>query len=911
MTDVNYDTAMLGSPDALEYLFPRSYVVLVSFGIVWVLFYAVVTTVTVRVLEKNQGHIFKASLRGGGDLNESHLFKVASWGLDCVMDIVCLATFFAFVPKSVIFQGTLHQALYYGKPDTDWSQPVAWLSSVADCTWFFGFGVLPLQMGLLFHLCQFGQQKARPMLLVHHLVCLATFMFISYAILSTLNGLWFQMGMIFALHLALEFPINAALVCYRVALSFTDKLWLIVIPYEVLMRIVFWTASVLNYTNLCHRAATYTHFERTWRWMFPIILAVQVTLEAFTIWIHVQLYRRSTTAAATNHLHESTADESLPTSSIHGIDSVTKSEVEEGWKTETFQTTTEECSTPRGHPKTKTNTEWSSSHLIEMIAVALSACLFVVFSNTFVLPISERSEARAQRSPVRVAIVGGGIAGMGAAFAFKGAHSSEFQVDLFETSAQLGGAARTFYWDEPFQPPFIEHAFAAFRDYYNFQQLLQRFGVGYSKTTSTFTVQYETAVSFSNNFTFNNTGEVLGSALPKSENRRNRIFKYRDEIERLSLELDSALEEWNERRFMETTLGEVLQNYTVDFQRDYLTPCLQAYVATGAGLFDIPLALFVSFEKRYRLCLSTARVDAYMVDNGSSAYVEQLKTMLLDDTTPNSVRVILNTSVVAAKMRGGRREAASLMDQTGTWQYDHIIWAIKRHQVYDILEHENSSVCDVDGIGAAKACARLYKQLITPLRAQAGRYLLSVMHNETAYTSSLLENLASSDGCNNAEIYNVVMRNTKDGPNSDLYFNRFDGRLDPLVCNGQLDPPYHIAIDKKSFDANALAELGIDESSILESAEWYHGAHNAEFFKLGRSSHAIQGLGSFWFAGCDFTINFHEEAFVSGLVVAQRLGADYPFVDNPLAEALFLRMRAWMLYGLNPILPASIPRGDS
>lgn len=50
----------------------------------------------------------------------------------------------------------------------------------------------------------------------------------------------------------------------------------------------------------------------------------------------------------------------------------------------------------------------------------------------------------------------------------------------------------------------------------------------------------------------------------------------------------------------------------------------------------------------------------------------------------------------------------------------------------------------------------------------------------------------------------------------------------------------------------------------------------------------------------EFTFNFHEEALVSGLVIAERLGAGYLYNKNPLAEEVFIRIR-----GLDALWPES------
>lgn len=56
----------------------------------------------------------------------------------------------------------------------------------------------------------------------------------------------------------------------------------------------------------------------------------------------------------------------------------------------------------------------------------------------------------------------------------------------------------------------------------------------------------------------------------------------------------------------------------------------------------------------------------------------------------------------------------------------------------------------------------------------------------------------------------------------------------------------------------------------------------------------IQGKDNLWFCGTDYSLTGHEGAIVSGLVIANHLGADYPFKDNYLAKAQFDLIKSFM-----------------
>lgn len=59
-----------------------------------------------------------------------------------------------------------------------------------------------------------------------------------------------------------------------------------------------------------------------------------------------------------------------------------------------------------------------------------------------------------------------------------------------------------------------------------------------------------------------------------------------------------------------------------------------------------------------------------------------------------------------------------------------------------------------------------------------------------------------------------------------------------------------------------------------------------DFFQKTQIYH-IQGIDNMWFCGTDTSLTGHEGAIVSGLVIADRLGAKYPFENNNLAKIQF------------------------
>lgn len=102
-----------------------------------------------------------------------------------------------------------------------------------------------------------------------------------------------------------------------------------------------------------------------------------------------------------------------------------------------------------------------------------------------------------QLSYPRVAVIGGGIAGVGAAWAL---NRSGIKFELFEQASSLGGHARTMEIPTSVGPRCIAPATRCFFDniYFNFFELLRQAGVPYESTTWSFAHQDAEGQAWSN-----------------------------------------------------------------------------------------------------------------------------------------------------------------------------------------------------------------------------------------------------------------------------------------------------------------------------------------------------------------------------------------------------------------------------
>jgi uncharacterized protein len=84
--------------------------------------------------------------------------------------------------------------------------------------------------------------------------------------------------------------------------------------------------------------------------------------------------------------------------------------------------------------------------------------------------------------------------------------------------------------------------------------------------------------------------------------------------------------------------------------------------------------------------------------------------------------------------------------------------------------------------------------------------------------------------------------------------------------------------------------------NIVTVVRWDHYASTPASFAAMRALHQIQGVRRTWFCGRYTTpLLTHEGAFISGMLVAEALGAAYPFANAPQAARHYAAVRKIML----------------
>jgi uncharacterized protein len=92
------------------------------------------------------------------------------------------------------------------------------------------------------------------------------------------------------------------------------------------------------------------------------------------------------------------------------------------------------------------------------------------------------------------------------------------------------------------------------------------------------------------------------------------------------------------------------------------------------------------------------------------------------------------------------------------------------------------------------------------------------------------------------------------------------------------------------WSEDALPPRGV----VAAREQWSHYVATPRSIEARGRLHTLQGVNRTWFCGGWTTLDYHEAALVSGMVIAEALGAEYPFAALPRAVRTFEEGRATM-----------------
>ncbi|ARB44077.1 NAD(P)/FAD-dependent oxidoreductase [Alloalcanivorax xenomutans] len=268
-----------------------------------------------------------------------------------------------------------------------------------------------------------------------------------------------------------------------------------------------------------------------------------------------------------------------------------------------------------------------------------------------------------------IAIVGGGIAGLTAAWYLGARH----QVTVFEAEVQLGGHTYTVDVRRDHGDYAVDMGFIVFNDrtYPNFEALLTLLGIGRQPTRMGFAVSdSHTGLEY--------CGDGLGGFFAQRANLvRPRHWNLLRDILRFNREAPALLAEPGGEQPLGAFLRE--RGYSDAFRRHYILPMGGAiWSCSLAQMEAFPVRFFVRFFEHHGLLSLRGRPQWYVIPGGSRSYVRALCS-----TCP--AQWVTGRPVVSVR-RDATGVDLKLAGEERCRRFDQVILACHSDQVSRILE---------------------------------------------------------------------------------------------------------------------------------------------------------------------------------------------------------------------------------
>ena len=429
--------------------------------------------------------------------------------------------------------------------------------------------------------------------------------------------------------------------------------------------------------------------------------------------------------------------------------------------------------------------------------------------------------------PKRIAIIGAGVSGLGVAWALN-RHPDRFDFRLYEAQAEVGGNAVTadMPQDDGTSIPFDISVTALIPSVYQHIVLvMQQHGIDLVDTRFSYSVKYRGGV-YAHDFD-SGIRRRLQPEIEKFQKLLRRI-QWFGRVNSTRSRLLNALNPFNY-----VSMGAVLNlgRFSGDFRYKILKPMFVNFLM-ATNVFDMPASLFSRYLQFFDIETAT---PMQTWDQGTRRIYEELSRDFRDRIYLNRPvsKVYRHPSHVVVKDEKGKQET-----------FDDVVFACNANQTLMMLDEPTFTE----------------SALLSSIRYE------SELHNHT-----------------------VVHSDASVLPDSDV--RALDTRSNHIRQYGARPDNYEITYIMhnqqpwaKRSDKPCLVTYNpsspIDESKVIKRRWFQHVVHDVPHIAfLIHLFRFIQGRRRSWHCGAHTLINSQETCFVTGIVTARQLGADYPFED--------------------------------
>ena len=443
----------------------------------------------------------------------------------------------------------------------------------------------------------------------------------------------------------------------------------------------------------------------------------------------------------------------------------------------------------------------------------------------------------------RIAIIGAGVSGLGAAWALS-RHPDRFDFRIYEAQGQVGGNAVTadMPQDDGSSIPFDISVTALIPSVYQHILLvMEQHGIDLVDTRFSYSVKYRGGV-YAHDFDSDIRRE-LQPEIRKFQKLLRRLHWF-GRVNNTRSRLLNLLNPFNY-----VSMGTVLNwgRFSGDFRYKVLKPMFVNFLM-ATNVFDMPASLFSRYLQFFDI---EAATPMKTWDQGTRRIYRALSSGFRD-------RIYLERPVRKVYRHSSHVEVE---DENGaTEKFDEVVFACNANQTLMML-HEPTW---------------LEGTILSSIRYESELHNHTVVHSDASVLPDS-EVKALDTRSNHIEQY---------GSRPDNY------EITYIMHNQQ---PWAKRSDKPCLVTyNAITP--IDESKIIRKWWFQHVVHDVRHIALLiQLFRFIQGKRRTRHCGAHTLINSQETCFVTGLIAARQLGADYPFED---AEAKnWFNFYGRMLYG--------------
>lgn len=404
----------------------------------------------------------------------------------------------------------------------------------------------------------------------------------------------------------------------------------------------------------------------------------------------------------------------------------------------------------------------------------------------------------------KLAIIGTGIAGMGAAHFLK----DQFDLTLFEKNNYVGGHTNTVVVDENGIDVPIDTGFMVFNKvtYPNLLQLFEELNVPIKKTDMSFSVQYRpTGLEYN--------GSNMDGLFAQRRNIFNpRFLKMLYQINRFNKESVKDLQSGN---FSNYSLQDYIsfKKYGKDFTLKYIVPMSSAIWSTPMDVtLQFPFETLIRFMYNHGMLGMNTQHQWYTVKNGSETY----KKILIE---PFKDKIYTGSGVASVNRMNNKVFIQTYDDNVQ--EFDRVIIATHGDEALQLLSQPTM----------------LQVELLSQFKYQPNT---ATLHTDTRVMPKNKKVWSSWN-------YNIIKRNGQLEPSTVYYMNKLQGVSE--------NEHYMVSINDQGL---------IDSSKIIKEINYTHPVFDLAAIEAQKKLPELNINGPIYFCGSYFRYGFHEDAFTSG-----------------------------------------------